>query len=111
MGTTPEGKVKAKVKAILNKHDIYYFMPATGGYGRSGVPDFICCVSGKFLAVECKAGNNKTTALQDREIGRIRQQGGAALVIDEHLLDYLEGFLTGLNNFDDRSQERMTNVS
>jgi len=51
MATTPEGKVKAKVKKLLDEMKVYYFCPATGGYGRSGIPDFICCYNGKFLSI------------------------------------------------------------
>ncbi len=83
MAQTPEAAVKAAVKKILNAHGVYYFPPATGGYGRSGVPDIVCCVNGRFLAIECKAGNGKTTVLQDRELGAIVDAGGVALVINE----------------------------
>lgn len=41
MATTPEGKVKKRVKEILDAMDAYYFMPTTAGYGRSGVPDIV----------------------------------------------------------------------
>lgn len=80
---TPEGKVKAKVVAILKKYKVYYFFPSTGGYGKSGVPDIVACVNGRFVAIECKAGKNKATALQDREMYRIRLSGGAATVVNE----------------------------
>lgn len=90
MATTPEGRVKAKVKALLNKYSIYHFMPATGGYGRSGVPDIIACIGGKFLAIECKAGNGKLTALQTRELARIVQAGGVAYTVNEDALEDLE---------------------
>ena len=83
MATTPEAKVKAKVKAILNKHGAYHFSPATGGYGKSGVPDLIACYYGKFIAIECKAGNNKPTALQEANLAHINRQGGFAFVINE----------------------------
>ena len=69
---TPEGKVKKKVKALLDERGVYYFMPATAGYGRSGVPDIICCYRGYFLAIECKAGGNKPTALQLREMEMVQ---------------------------------------
>ena len=46
---TPEGKVKAKIKKVLKDKDIYYVMPATGGYGNSGAPDFLICLNGKFI--------------------------------------------------------------
>ena len=81
MALTPEGKVKAKVVKILREEGIYYFFPATHGYGRSGVPDVICCVAGRFLGIECKAGTNKPTALQVHEIEQIRSSGGVAVVV------------------------------
>ncbi|NBS68950.1 hypothetical protein EBT31_08545 [bacterium] len=58
-------------------------MPATGGYGRSGVPDIVGCFNGVFFALECKANGNKPTALQAREIDRINVAGGFAMVVDE----------------------------
>lgn len=83
MALTPEAKVKAKVVKILREEGVYYFFPATHGYGRSGVPDIICCVAGKFLGIECKAGKNKPTALQVHEIEQIRRAGGVAVVVNE----------------------------
>ena len=80
---TPEAKVKAKCRKVLDESGVYYFFPATHGYGRSGVPDIICCHAGAFLAIECKAGKGTTTALQERELRRIREAGGIALVINE----------------------------
>ena len=78
---TPEAVVKKAAKALLDSEGVYHFSPAANGYGRAGIPDIICCVNGFFLAIECKAGKGKTTALQDRELGRIRTAGGAAVVI------------------------------
>lgn len=87
---TPEAKVKAKVVKILKTHGVYYFYPVTGGFGRSGIPDVICCVSGYFLAIECKAGNNKPTPLQEAEMQKIRDAGGVTLVINETNIDDVE---------------------
>lgn len=83
MATTPEGKVKAKVKAILKNYGAYYFSPATGGFGKSGVPDLIACYHGKFIGIECKAGDNKPTALQLANLNEIRLNKGYAFVINE----------------------------
>ena len=86
MASTPEKKVKDQVVKTLKANGVYYFFPATFGMGRSGVPDIICCVEGRFLAIECKAGKNKTTALQDREMNAIVMAGGSAMVINEENL-------------------------
>ena len=83
MATTPEGKVKDKIKKYLKSKDIYYTMPFTAGYGASGVPDILVCHQGKFIAIECKANGNKPTALQAEHMNRITQGGGIAVVADE----------------------------
>jgi Holliday junction resolvase len=98
MAATPEKKVKDKVVAILKDADVYYFFPATHGYGRSGVPDIIACVNGRFLAIECKAGTNKPTALQVREIEHIRRCGGVAVVANEENWDMVRPLLRELSS-------------
>ena len=90
MASTPEKKVKDKVVKILKANGVYYFFPATFGMGRSGVPDIICCFQGRFLAIECKAGNNKPTALQERELSAIAEAGGDAFVINENNIPVIE---------------------
>ena len=91
---TPEAKVKKKVTEILKRYDAYYFFPATGGYGKSGIPDIICCYKGRFIAIECKAGKNEPTALQWKNLQAIQDAKGIALVINEHNVDDVEYALT-----------------
>lgn len=93
MATTPEGKVKARVIKQLKEAGVYYFMPATGGFGRSGVPDIIGCVDSVFFGIECKAGKNKPTALQDKEMGRISDAGGRVKVINEDNMNEVSEWL------------------
>lgn len=87
MAKTPEKKVKDKVVGILKDESVYYFFPATHGFGRSGVPDIVTCVNGFFLAIEVKAGKNKPTALQVHEIEAIRRANGVAVVANEENWD------------------------
>lgn len=81
--STPEKKVKDKVKKILGEHDAYYFMPATGGFGKSGVPDLVACIKGRFIGIECKANGGKPTALQEKNLAEIMNRGGIAVLVDE----------------------------
>lgn len=94
MAMTPEGKVKKAVKALLTGAGIHYYMPMQTGYGVVGIPDFICCWNGRYLAVETKAPGklNNTTANQDRVIAEIRKANGLAVVVDsaEMLREFLE---------------------
>lgn len=80
---TPEGKVKAKVKKVLKELGAYYSMPIGGGFGNAGVPDFLICYKGRFIAIETKAKGGKPTALQVKNLNEIAQAGGWALVINE----------------------------
>ena len=93
MAQTPEKKVKDKVVAILKREGAYYFFPGTHGYGRSGIPDIVGCIDGKFFAIECKAGTNKPTLLQVREIESIRSAGGAAAAVNEQNIDNVPEWL------------------
>ena len=87
MAATPVSKVKKKVVEQLKALGAYFFYPVTGGYGGSGVPDIVGCYKGKFFAIECKAGKNKPTPLQQKNIDTIAAQGGAVWVVNETNMD------------------------
>ena len=85
-----EADVKAAVKEIFSgAPNLWYFMPVPCGYGKAGVPDFIACCNGVFLAVETKYAGGRLSAHQKIEIKNILDKGGIALVIDESNLDSL----------------------
>tara|TARA_R110000787_G_scaffold113200_2_gene222365 strand:- start:1613 stop:1912 length:300 start_codon:yes stop_codon:yes gene_type:complete len=84
MATTPEAKVKKVVVKQLKEIGAYYFYPVTGGYGGSGVPDIIGCHEGRFFGIECKAGKNKPTPLQEKNLTDIKNNGGIAVVVNEN---------------------------
>jgi len=86
---TPESKVKKRAKKILDDLGAYHFSPMMDGYGRSGVPDIIACYKGKFIGIECKAGDNKPTLLQLRNIEDIKRNQGLAIVINEGNIESL----------------------
>lgn len=95
MAQTPEGKVKAKTKRILDKFkatgDLWYHFVANNGYGRSGCPDILACCHGTFIAIELKADNTKRpTTLQQRQLDAISRAGGISLVINKDNIDVLE---------------------
>lgn len=96
MAQTPESRVKASIKKVLAKHGVYYVMPIGSGYGNAGVPDFICNVNGKFLAIEAKAGTGQCTALQLKNLKQINDGNGVGLVVRENNEDYLESVIIGM---------------
>lgn len=107
--TTPEKKVKERVKKVLDKLNAYYFLPSQM-YGRKGIPDIIVCYQGKFFGIECKANNNKPTKLQIHELNKIQKAGGCTIVFtDKTTTEELESFLRGDNK--DGSHWALQNIS
>ena len=97
---TPEGKVKDQLKKVFKELGIWYYMPPGGAaFGRVGVPDFLLCVDGEFVAIETKATGGKTTKLQELEMQEIRESGGAAWVVTpdniRDTVELLEEYSTG----------------
>jgi hypothetical protein len=73
--STPEAKVKAKLKDYLYRHQAYWFMPVQTGYGSTSL-DFLVCWSGHFVAYECKSEGRKLTPRQELVARQIRAAGG-----------------------------------
>jgi Holliday junction resolvase len=90
---TPEKKVRKKVEQLLDLYGVYYFAPMSGGFTKAGVPDLVCCYKSKFIGIECKAGTNKPTELQKRELNRIQKAGGFAMVVNEEAIHLVEDVL------------------
>ena len=98
MSTTPEGKVKAAIDALLTKYKIYsaakvgafpadavgwVFKPVQGSaFGVSGIPDYLGFYRGYGWAVEAKAHGKKPTGFQKLQIDAISCSGGTVFVVD-----------------------------
>ena len=98
---TPERTIKLRVTKLLSGRGAYWFYPVASGYGSAGIPDIVCCYHSKFIGIECKAGNGKTTALQENNLDRIKACGGFALVVREDLTE----LISLLDLLDMRSRE------
>lgn len=99
MASTPEGKVKQRIKRLLNKYGAYSHMPVQNGMG-SPTLDFVCCYGGLYLAIEAKAPGKKPTERQLKTMSQISAAGGVALVCgtDEEQFEALETLLIALHD-------------
>lgn len=76
--TTPESTVVHAVKQWAKyKPDVYLVRVVQAG--EVGVPDFLLCVCGRFVGVECKAKGQAPRTNQRLQLGRITAAGGFAL--------------------------------
>lgn len=96
---TPEGKVKAKVKKLLNKYGSYSHAPVQNGMGAPSL-DFVCCVGGLYVAVETKTRGKKPSPRQEKTMGQIRNANGIAVMVDEDRVEAFEQLLIKLSEME-----------
>jgi hypothetical protein len=99
---TPEGRIKARIKKVLDHYGVYYFMPVQSGYGAAGV-DFHCVVGWRGIAlaffIEAKA-DRKPTPRQELFLRmRAKYQNAKTFVIDDDIeVEVLIKWLEKLKN-------------
>lgn len=75
---TPEGYEKAEICKYLDSIGAWYIKPMTFGYGKSGTPDILALVRGRFITIEVKREGKEPTVLQQKRISEIEEAGGFA---------------------------------
>jgi len=76
---SPEGHEKQAIKKYLDSIGAWYFSPYMAGFGKSGVPDIVCCLNGKFIGIEVKRDGKVPTVIQNRTMEEISAVGGIAI--------------------------------
>lgn len=99
---TPEGRVKAAVKAFLHEQGLvraampkhqyppdprgWYYMPVQNGMGVVGIHDFIGHIGGRMFSIETKAPGKVTTGLTENQKDRgeeMSSTGAQVFYIDD----------------------------
>jgi hypothetical protein len=95
---TPESKVKAAVKKMLETSHVYFFMPATHGFGSSGVFDIVACYKGHTMGIETKATcKDAPTGLQSRNAARAKAAGATVLLVHKDNTHVVQDVLTAID--------------
>ena len=73
-----EATIQSKIMDYLKSINAYpiKIVAAT----KSGNPDIICCLNGRFMAIEVKQPGKRPTELQSLKMDKIRAAGGVAFV-------------------------------
>lgn len=75
-----EKSYENKIKKFIESVGGWWVKFHGNAFTRDGVPDLLCCVNGKFLAIEVKGDGGEPSELQLHEIEEIKKAGGVALV-------------------------------
>jgi len=76
-----EQQIQKKILTMLEQdYDAYTTKVVTAS--KAGVPDILCCIEGRFVAIEVKKpeSKNNVSKLQEYNLTRIEQRGGIAMV-------------------------------
>lgn len=80
----PEKKFENKVKAWLEStftNNVWFFKVFGSMFQKSGVPDIVGCLNGRFFALELKSNVGKASALQLKVIHLMKLAGAYAVVV------------------------------
>lgn len=84
--TTPEARVLAACKQVLNTRGIAHWRINTGAtktadrfirYGSVGFSDIVACIRGRFVAIECKAPKGRQSESQAAFQAEVERAGGS----------------------------------
>ena len=102
--TTPrESTIVNAIKRCLTKrrNHCWFIKTQSGAYGgRAGMPDFLVCYRGRFVAIEAKRPGGTLSQVQKLELSRLGRAGAVVLVAFdaaavEAILDELDRRWTG----------------
>ena len=83
-----EGKSNAKIQEYLVS--IGGYVIKTIATNRSGTHDIFCCLEGRFITVEGKAEQGKSSALQETKAHEVWRAGGFSIVGAKTVADVAE---------------------
>lgn len=73
-----ENKIK---KYLSSLPKCWYFKFWAGPYSKSGIPDIIALINGKFVGIEVKGPKGVASELQKRNIRLINECGGYGVIL------------------------------
>lgn len=88
-----------RLDKMLHEEKVWFYSPQAGPFGRSGVPDRVAIVKGRFVGIEAKADyTKKPTKLQQHCMKQIEAAGGICFVVYdmdtiEQVREYIRGAL------------------
>ena len=69
------------IKHLKSLPNTWYVKIWGGGFMKAGIPDIICCINGRFVALELKRENGVASELQKRNIRLINEAKGIGLIL------------------------------
>lgn len=86
-----------RVKDFLKEQECWFIKYWGGGeYTKAGIPDILVCCNGHFIGVEIKAPRGKPSPLQIRNLKKIHDAGGFAVLLYPRDIDFFKHLVENL---------------
>lgn len=69
-----------RIKKYLEKKECWFVKFFANAYTSSGIPDILCCINGRFVAIEVKQEKGKPSLLQEVHLAKIKKAGGIGVL-------------------------------
>lgn len=76
-----EKNFENRIKSFLKENNIWFVKFFANGFTKSGVPDILACIKGRFVGIEVKAEKGKPSPLQIYNKEQIEKSGGIAYIL------------------------------
>ena len=76
-----EKNFEMRLRRWLDQQGVWHVKFFANRNTRSGVPDILACVNGRFVGIEVKGPGGKPSPLQLYHIGKIWESGGVGVVV------------------------------
>lgn len=76
-----EKNFENRIKSFLKENNIWFVKFFANGFTKSGVPDLLCSIKGRFVGIEVKAEKGKPSPLQIYNKEQIEKSGGIAYIL------------------------------
>lgn len=104
MGT--EKNFENRIKKFLTKNNIWYIKFFANAFTKSGIPDILCSVNGRFVGIEVKKEQGIVSELQEFHLNRLNQNGAVGILAYPSGYDELQKIL--INIINDRNYDVKT---
>lgn len=79
-----EKAFELKLRKYLESRGHWVVKYFANGYTKSGIPDLLACVNGRFVAIEVKGDGGYLSPLQYHTLCQIINSGGVTMVVYPH---------------------------
>ena len=88
-----EKNFENRIKKFLKDQGCWHVKFFANAFTKSGIPDILACVNGRFVAIEVKAEDGRPSPLQLYNVEEIKRCGGVAVIVKPSQFDELKELL------------------